>query len=47
MLPSTSLKKCECGCDSFKIQIDDEYYLLLYECSKCGYIETHWFKDLE
>ena len=45
MIEPTNSEKCECGCDTFKIQIDSEYKLLLYECSKCGYIETCWFEE--
>ena len=39
----SSLYKChKCGNSLFKIHIDDEYGLLLYECSGCGYINTFW-----
>lgn len=43
MIEPKELTLCECGNDSFKIAIDDDYYSLLYECIKCGYISSHWF----
>jgi Zn ribbon nucleic-acid-binding protein len=33
---------CECGNDTFKLQIDREYEVVIYQCTKCGYIETSW-----
>lgn len=47
MIEPSSLTVCECGNDIFKIMIDDEYSMLLYECVKCGYIDTHWFEEIK
>lgn len=39
-------EKCgECGNDTFTIKIMGEYDGLLYSCTNCGYVHTHWFNE--
>jgi Zn ribbon nucleic-acid-binding protein len=46
MIEPSNLHKCDtCESSLFKIQIDDEYDMLLYECYACGYIHSHWFRE--
>lgn len=45
MIEPNNLHDCSnCGNMTFKLQIDDEYNVILYECVECGYIHTHWFE---
>jgi uncharacterized Zn finger protein len=47
MINNGKVEECQCGHYMFYIVIDNEYGLLLYECTKCGYVETNWFKEGE
>ena len=45
MINSGNVEKCQCGNNTFHIVIDNEYHMLLFQCEKCGYVDTNWFNE--
>jgi hypothetical protein len=48
MIEPSTLTTCDnngCTCTTFKLCICEDYDMLIYECTSCGYIHTHYFGE--